>query len=191
LDRPVFPLTELIGEIKIIKPINIVNIREEPKMSQGHHCPFAVQPIVTDWLLRPRRLLLASLGLLALGLPACSKEEARKPTFPVTGKVQLGNKPLAHASVVFHPVGESGPDVVKPRGKTDADGSFTLTTYDGNDGAPAGDYRVTVELWLSSGKGDEGPTSRLPEKYARPEKSGLSARVDAGPTELKPFDLKR
>jgi hypothetical protein len=136
--------------------------------------------------------LLAGLALAALVPVSCGPADGRRPTFSVSGKVLLPDgKPAEHATVVFHPAGESGPDVVKPRGKVGPDGTFRLTTYDGHDGAPAGEYRVTVELWLSTGKGDEGPTSRLPAKYARPETSQLSATVNPGPTELQPIRLKR
>lgn len=142
--------------------------------------------------MRPTRYFsLYSLTILAVGLSSCGKSDDRKPTFPVTGKVLVNGKPAEHATVVFHPVGESGPTVVKPRGKVGADGSFVLTTYDGNDGAPAGDYLVTVELWLAGSRPDEGPTSRLPAKFAKPDTSGLTATVNAGPTELKPFVLSR
>jgi hypothetical protein len=140
-------------------------------------------------MMQSRRLFLFG-GLVALGLSSC-KGDGRKPTVPVTGKVVLGDRPVANATVVFHPVGGEGPDEARPRGTTRADGTFAVTTYDGNDGAPAGEYRVTVELWLSSGRGDEGPTSRLPAKYARPDTSGLVATVAAGPNELKPFTIKR
>lgn len=139
-----------------------------------------------------RRLFLVGMALAAIGVSSCGKADTRKPTFPVNGKVLMPDgKPAEHATVVFHPTDENGPDVVKPRGKVSADGSFKLSTYDGNDGAPAGDYRVTVELWLSSGRGDEGPSNRLPEKYAKAEKSELTATVNAGPTELKTIQLKR
>lgn len=137
--------------------------------------------------MRNRRLFLIG-GLLALGLSSCG--DGRKPTFPVTGKVVLGDKPVANATVVFHPAGGDTSEP-RPRGTTRSDGTFRLTTYDGHDGAPAGEYRVTVELWLSSGRGDEGPTSRLPAKYARPETSGLVATVATGPNELRPFGIKR
>src|SRR5262245_25554680 len=141
--------------------------------------------------MQTRKLFLAGLGLLVLGLSSCGNGDGRKPTYPVTGKVRFDNKPVAHATIVLHPVDANDPKAVRPRGKTGADGSLTLTTYDGHDGAPAGQYRVTVELWLSSGKEDAGPTSRLPAKYARPDTSGLTATVEARPTELPPFDLKR
>lgn len=134
-----------------------------------------------------RKLVLLCLS----GLLACGCGSGRKPVFPITGKVLVNGKPAAHAMVVFHPVGENGPDVVKPRGKVETDGSFTLTTYDGNDGAPAGDYQVTVEQWLSSGKADEGPSNRLPARYAKPDTSGLTAKVNPTPNTLEPFALKR
>jgi hypothetical protein len=143
-------------------------------------------------MIRVRTLSLAPLALTAVFLASCAKDSSRKPTFPVTGKVVLsGGKAPEHATVVFHPVDDSDPEPVKPRGKVGRDGTFTLTTYDGQDGAPAGEYRVTVELWLASGRGDEGPTSRLPAKFARPETSGITATVSNGPTDLKPIEIKR
>lgn len=143
---------------------------------------WAVRPLVTGLL------LLAATAFLAAG---CSNKETRKPVFPVHGRVLFDGKPTPHALVLFHPLGTEDKDAVRPRGQVGPDGTFTLTTYESGDGAPAGDYRVTVELWLSAGKGDEGPTSRLPARYGNPKTSGLTATVDAGPTELQPFQLKR
>jgi len=132
-----------------------------------------------------------ALVLLSCGLASCSKSAGRKPTFPVSGRVLLPDgKPAEHALVVFHPVGEAGEDVGKPHGKVGADGNYKLTTYDTDDGAPAGKYRVTVELWLA-GKGEEPPANRLNVKFSKPEMSGLTATVGAGPTDLNQFELKR
>jgi hypothetical protein len=108
----------------------------------------------------------------------------------VQGKVTTGDgKPLEHATVILHPVG--GGDGPKPRGKVSADGTFALTTLSTGDGAPPGEYRVTVELWLAGARADDPPANRLPVKYAKPETSGLSATVTAGQTELKPIVVKR
>jgi hypothetical protein len=111
------------------------------------------------------------------------------PTFPVTGSVAFADKKaVANATVVFHP---TNPAVdIRPRGTVAADGTFQLTSYDGNDGAPAGKYRVTVELWTTA-RPDEGPTNRLPAKFAKPETSGLEATVGSGPTTVEPIVLKR
>ena len=138
----------------------------------------------------PRFATFLAAGLALLPL-ACRGENSHKPTFAVTGKVTIDGKPAEHATVVLHPVGGGGPEVVKPRGKVTTNGTFTLTTYDGNDGAPAGDYLVTVELWLAGVRADDPPSNRLPAKFAKPEASGLTATVLAGPTTLEPIALKR
>ena len=137
-----------------------------------------------------RIIQIGLLTMLALGSASCSKSDGRKPTFATAGKVLLPDgKPAEHALVVFHPVGDSA-SVTKPRGKVGADGTYKLTTYDTDDGAPAGDYRVTVELWLA-GKGDEPPTNRLNAKYSKPESANLSTTVGTGPTQIKAIELKR
>lgn len=145
-------------------------------------------------LTHPRRFRRSVFALAAFALStALAGCGSKGPTlYPVTGKVTAADgKPLEHATVVFHPVDSSDPNAVKPRGKVGADGTFTLTTHAAGDGAPPGEYRVTVEQWLSTGKGDEPATNRLPAKYAKPDQSGLTATVDAAPTELKPITVKR
>ena len=65
------------------------------------------------------------------------------------------------------------------------DGSFVLSTYKGFDGAPVGEYAVTVvwrEPWLDA-HGRPG-VERLPEKYAKPETSGLRVRIKTGPNDV-------
>ena len=79
----------------------------------------------------------------------------------------------------------------KSRGTTDDDGWFTLNTYKGNDGVPAGSYVVTM-LWLP--KGYHGPiegANKLPERYRDPETSGFKVQVVAGDNVLAPFDLRK
>lgn len=136
---------------------------------------------------RFRHLPLLLIAVVAVFCSSCGKADNRKPTFVVSGKVLDGTKPLANVAVVFHPVGEDGP---KPRGKTDAEGMFSLTTYDTADGAPAGEYRVTLELWLA-GRPDEGPSNRLPAKLAKPESSAIQTTVSTGRNELTPFNVKK
>jgi len=135
---------------------------------------------------RFRHLSVLVLAVVAVCCSSCGKADNRKPTFVVSGKVLDGTKPLANVAVVFHPVGEDGP---KPRGKTDAEGAFSLTTYDTADGAPAGEYRVTLELWLA-GRPDEGPSNRLPAKLAKPESSGFQTTISTSPNDLTPFNVR-
>src|SRR5438105_15139802 len=90
-------------------------------------------------------LLLAALALLAAG---CS---GRRSVSPVSGQVFVGKKPAAGAMVTFHPVRDAGGPVYRPNGYADAQGRFALTTYTQGDGAPAGEYVVTVE-WIPAKK---------------------------------------
>lgn len=140
---------------------------------------------------RLRLLCLTMPPLMALG---CGTKEQRKPVFPVRGSVLVAGKPAVNALVIFHPLTDPDPKAMKPNGEVDADGKFTLNTYTAGDGAPAGEYAVTV-LWLEGGAssgGDAGSGSdKLGNRYANPRTSGLRAQVREEPTELSPFHLKK
>ena len=112
-------------------------------------------------------------------------DEVRKPVHPVKGKVFVAGKPAVGAFVLFTPVNEpaDSPDP-RPRAEVQGDGSFDLFTYEEKDGAPAGDYKVTV-LWPGSEESD-----RLQGRYADASSSKLRAKVKDGPNELPPFQLR-
>jgi hypothetical protein len=140
------------------------------------------------------------LGVVSLSLAAQSVSCRRNGTLPcvkVQGEVQYQDRLVSRGMVLFHPVEQSGPlEKVRPYGYTDATGRFQLTTYEPNDGCPAGEYRVTV-VWpqpLPGQGGDDehsmsGP-DRLKGKYAEPLKSGLTVTVLPGQRELQPFRLR-
>jgi hypothetical protein len=121
-------------------------------------------------------------------LCGCARS-TRKPVFPVRGKVFLDGKPAAGATVFFYPA-EADPEALAPYGVTDASGSFSLTTYLTFDGAPAGDYVVTVRCpGAPQRPGDEQGPDRLRGRYADPKTSALRATVERRPTEVPPFEL--
>lgn len=76
---------------------------------------------------------------------------------------------------------------------TDATGTFTLTTHTHNDGAPTGEYAITVELRALTTGGEEpvrnGPNT-LPAKYAKPQTSGFKYTVVDGDNQIPPIDVK-
>lgn len=92
--------------------------------------------------------------------------------------------------VVFHPLTPSAEAPQKPLAYTDAQGQFALTTYRSNDGAPEGEYAITVELRALRQIGEEmvrdGP-SLLPPKYARPETTPFRYRVVPGENGVPPL----
>lgn len=106
---------------------------------------------------------------------------------PVRGQVQQAGKALAEALVVFHPLETPRVPFPKPQAHTDAQGRFELTTFESGDGAPVGNYAITVELRAPRRLGEEivrdGP-SVLPARYSQPDKSKLTAQVAEGENEL-------
>jgi len=124
-------------------------------------------------------------AVLALALVSCQATVAT--TVPVTGTVNVAGKPAAGAQVIFHPLGDAP---IKPRGKVGPDGRFSLTTLTSDDGAAPGEYRVTIEWWLSAG-GDAPATNRLSASFANPATSGLTATVNPAATDVPTFNLSR
>lgn len=118
------------------------------------------------------------------------KKVTRKPTFPVHGKVLFEGAPVPGAQVIFQPPSKAKLGA-RAIGVVAADGSFTLTTYAGDDGAAEGDYQVTV-VWRQprlDANGKPGP-NLLPPRYAKTESSGLTARVQPGRNDLV-LELKK
>jgi hypothetical protein len=66
-----------------------------------------------------------------------------KPVFPVHGRLTYQNKPMGQARIAFLPFGE-GIRGTTAQATADDDGRYQLTTYRRGDGAPAGQYTVTV-----------------------------------------------
>ncbi|MCU0963252.1 MAG: hypothetical protein MUF48_24430 [Pirellulaceae bacterium] len=136
----------------------------------------------------------AACVLLAL----CGCQESlppdRVPVVPVEGALTFDGKPVPGALVVFHPTDAALLDKVPPpRATVREDGTFKLTTYTADDGAPVGAYQVTVEwrkLVDKDGDVKAGPNV-LPERYTRPKTSGLVARVVEGANRLPQFVVKR
>ena len=161
-----------------------------------------------------RARFFGSLFVLALSsaLPlACSNGPARPKTVPVTGKVTYKGQAVAGAHVAFLGMGENA---TSSMGKTDAQGMFELTTFDAGDGAPVGNYQVTVSKIVNSQKAaaskapmsmeeavkranPEGPSkeddgagsSLLPEKYAQASTSQLNFTVEEGKKNDFPIEL--
>jgi hypothetical protein len=127
--------------------------------------------------------------VFALVLAGCG--DGRKPVFPVKGQVlDADGKPAAGAKVIFHPPDMKDPQAVSPVGIVEEDGTFGLTTYNKGDGAPAGNYAVTIQ-WPLPGANPFGrnPGDRLNGRFAFVSKSPFKATVAQESTTLEPFRL--
>ena len=140
-------------------------------------------------LVRPawRALTWATVGcLVTVLLTGCGRQSR---TVPVGGMVTLDGKPLADAAVLFVPIDGGVPG----RGSTTVSGSFSLSTFDRNDGALVGRHRVAVSKVETSGfaGSSDGLSGKLdgrqiqtkclcPERYGLPATSGLEVAVERG-----------
>ena len=142
-----------------------------------------------------RLRLTASAGvalLLAVVVSGCNKsrEPARLPLHPVSGQVIYQGKPAAGAWVVFHP--KTDPSLPSPKAKVDGQGNFALSTYGPADGAPVGEYAVTVE-WFKFNTNAVDPVvgpNLLPAKYSTPQTTTVVAKVAEG-TNTVPIKIVR
>lgn len=133
----------------------------------------------------PRLCLTAAAGALLLltlfSLGCGQAEPERVAVFPVTGQVLFEGRPAAGAVVTFHPK-DKNIVIPAPHARADAQGNFVLTTYRAEDGAPVGEYLITVELRRivpHDGEYVPGP-NLLPPKYSVPKTTDLVARVAEG-----------
>lgn len=157
--------------------------------------------------------VLAAMSLLALLISGCNSSGSVPPV-PVSGKVTLEGKPVEGAIVTFLTKTGEGRSA---SGKTGADGAFKLTSINTNDGAPPGDYIITIAKTEMKGadsgggidisKGDYGAAygaamaaaasgnmskvqkDLLPKKYASAADSGLTRTVVKGDANDFLFDL--
>lgn len=151
--------------------------------------PRELRPPGSAW--RELARLALPLFLFALLATGCSQAEPERiAVHPVQGQVTFNGKPAAGAFVVFHP--QDASTGLAPSAKVDALGNYSLTTYEAKDGAPAGQYVVTVVLQRMVNKNGEyvpGP-NLLPPQASKPATSKILARVAQGPNHV-PTALKR
>ncbi len=114
-----------------------------------------------------------------------------KSVVPVGGKVFYRGSPAAGAEIVFPRLDAATKKPAESaRGRVEADGSFRLTTYRAFDGALAGEYQVSITWYPpTSVRGGPRGANRLPDRYARPETSKLTATVESGGPSEFVFEL--
>ncbi len=136
---------------------------------------------------------------LAVCLTGCGPDYGRLEPHPVSGQVIINGEPAVGCTVVFVPVDPALKGKVMPGGTTSEDGSFQLTTHETDDGAPVGEYGVTISWEATTWPGMEeemrmdpvkpvGP-DRLQGQFSSPGKSGVTATIVAGENNLPPFRL--
>lgn len=142
-----------------------------------------------------------TVALMILCLAGCGSGSdewaAKRPTpVPAGGAVLHKGQPVSDATVLFVPEGHKHAAI----GRTDADGKFKLQTFEQDDGAVPGDFKVTVrkvEVIAAAGDPEEDDAelpppeerSLLPESYGNAALSGLTASVKEGGENNFTFEL--
>jgi hypothetical protein len=119
-----------------------------------------VQKLVASGLIATALVLLSAVG--------CN--DKRPLRVPVSGRVLIDGEPLTHGNVKFVPSGGRPSSA-----KIDGEGRFTLTCYDGEDGAIPGTHRVSVSA--SKILSDNKIEWFAPKKYADFRTSELSYEI--------------
>ncbi|MBN2294302.1 MAG: hypothetical protein JXM70_17875 [Pirellulales bacterium] len=101
--------------------------------------------------------------------------DGRPKRVPVSGQVLVDEQPLPGGFVRIVPANGRA-----ATGQIDAQGHFSLTTYDKNDGCMPGTHNVEVTFIDTSNPNVY--RSLIPEKYNNADTSGLSVTID-GPTD--------
>ncbi len=142
-------------------------------------------------------VVMAGLSVMALG---CGDHLA---TVPVAGSVRVDGKPAAGVQVVLHPIDADDERLTKlrPTGRTAADGTFVIGTYEMADGAPVAEYLITAE-WFAGGpetttsetadpeaNSAATQTDRLGGRFANPETSAFKASVGRPSSEIPAIEL--
>jgi hypothetical protein len=121
----------------------------------------------------------------------CSKSDGHVAVHPAAGTIKFRGQPLHGAFVSLHPRNPLE-GVPNPRATVDNNGSFAVSTYDADDGAPEGEYVVTVQWFKPVRQGNDlvGGPNVLPPKYASPRTSDLKIRIAAGENTLPALQLR-
>lgn len=128
--------------------------------------------------------------LLVLALVTAGCGGVGGNTAKTKGKVLVGGEPMANLNVVFQPT-EGRPAT----GKTDAQGVFTLTTFNLNDGALVGKHKVGVTMDTSASGPPPMPGTKeydaskvaaepFDSKYKTPQTSGIEKEVVKGENDI-------
>lgn len=142
-------------------------------------------------------------AVLTLAIAGGCSSSGLEGTIPIRGKVTYQGTPLESGEVRYVPVDANNGRVA--RGKLDSSGRYRLTTLKDDDGALPGDYRVVVVVYPEqfddiaqrdrrrAAEGAEPNANQsqppIPERYYKPETSGLTDTVDENHSGVKNFDL--
>lgn len=144
-------------------------------------------------LFETRAVVLAALSLaVAVWTIGCSSKEAwHSDLVPAVGSVTVNGEIPVGAIINLHPVkGDIDKRASRPSALVAEDGTYTLTTYEYGDGAPAGEYAFTI-LWPQDPKMGGLSPDRLGRVYATPAVSKLVVTIPSDGSPIEPVAIEK
>lgn len=112
---------------------------------------------------------LVLLSLLLVSSIGCG--DGRPGRVPVSGKITIDGKPVPFGAVQFKPVGGGR----TAGGPLNAQGEYSVSMYELNDGLPPGSYMVSVKS--DQTVSDSAVRWLVPKRFSKPKTSGLTADI--------------
>lgn len=130
-------------------------------------------------------------GALIVAVAGCGGNKG-PVLYAVAGSVRINGQPAKDVNVMFTPVSPIPGlnELLSPSAVTAEDGSFRLMSFKPGDGAPAGDYQVTINYPMNRFNKHLSGIDRLKGKFANPKTSGLTAKVEPKSNSLPTFEIK-
>lgn len=148
--------------------------------SMKHHIPCT----------SPRSKIFGPAIYILIAFTGCADDEWHAETVPATGQVTVNGEFPVGAIIRLHPVNEAvDKRASRPSGIVGEDGTYTLTTYEFGDGAPAGEYTFTL-YWPKDPRIGGLSPDRLLNLYATPKTSPLKIRVATDGAPLEPIAIE-
>jgi hypothetical protein len=132
--------------------------------------------------------------------------DSKKTVYKASGiALYDDNTPLKNVRLNFYPSAALMEGENAPHAETDENGKFQLSTYGDNDGAPAGEYKVTVSpaapMLKPPGPGEKPTTTpgKMPQmtkldvasEYLTPEKTTAKVTITTGDNSQLKVQVKR
>jgi hypothetical protein len=132
--------------------------------------------------------------MLAVLAAGCGGETGRDAMAPVSGRVTYAGRPVTAGRIIFYP--EDGRRMAMSA--IDASGNYALTTFESQDGAFLGKYKVVVDAVREIASGPATPENEganklqrlVPVVYADHTTSPLAAEVVADGNTID-FDIPK
>lgn len=129
--------------------------------------------------------------LLSAFSSGCERATFRRvPVYSVTGQLFVRGQPAVSARIELQSLDDIGLNRLRPHANVQPDGTFSLTTYSTEDGAPSGNYALTV-AWPAPPKHrfDPAGPDRLKGRYADPRRPLRTVVVAPEPLDLGRIDI--